>query len=220
MKQVTYDVRAINKDGKVVITKTFKKKGKLLDFFRRAVERFRKVIVKRQVTKQKFTIVPSEDWGIRDHTAYSYAGPVDTIFIHTSVTTQLEASAKKNDEKAQMRSVDNIAFGRGFNGFSYSFGVFPSGRGYEGRGWNVVEAATAPYNEESDSISFIGNTDVFDPTEAQFEAIIAIIKDGQRRGKVTANATIRFHREVAPKACPGAKVTEAHRRRIQRGVSQ
>jgi hypothetical protein len=208
--EVRYKVRAVNKDGLVVLEEVYQRRSRALDVVEAQVEKGRRVIVRRQVEAGKFIIVPANEWGRRDHNPYEYAPkPLSTIFIHTSVTTQLGAGATMRAEKEQMRAVDNIAFGRGFNGFSYSFGVFPSGRAYEGRGFRVVEAATEPYNYTSDSICTIGNTDVFKPTEAQIDAIVGVIKEGQRQGHYAQKLDIRPHRAVAAKACPGVKFTDA-----------
>lgn len=209
MDRITYVVRSVDRDGNVVFKEEYKEIGPALDKVRRQVERGRKAIVRREIEEAQFRIIPAEDWGRRAHTPYSYAPPkLKTIFLHTSVTKHLEASALKRTEMAEMRNVDNIAFGRGFNGFSYNFGVFASGRAYEGRGFRVVEAATDPYNFESDSICFIGNTDAFKPTDAAIDAVVAIIKLGQKRGHYAETLDIRGHREVAPKACPGRYVTD------------
>lgn len=219
MKIVSYEVRVI-KDGDVKIERTFKKWNKAQDLIERAAKNGRKVIVKRQVEKDRFRIEPNHTWGIRDHDPYvRVRGPLSTVFLHTSVTTQLGADASVAAERAQMRSVDSIAYGRGFNGFSYNFGVFPSGRAYEGRSFLVVEAATEDFNSTSDSIATIGNTDAFEPTEAQILAIIGIIKRGQKLGVYTKKLNVREHNEVAAKACPGKFFTDAVTRRIERAVN-
>lgn len=206
MASYSYHVRAVE-DGKVVLKKEFQRKTRALEVIENQIGLGRKVITRRELQKPEFTII--RDWGKRTHEAYQYApAPLRTIYIHTSVTKQLSAGATRTAEKAQMRAVDDIAFARGFNGFSYSFGVFPSGRAYEGRGFLVVEAATEPHNYTSDSICTIGNTDAFKPTDAQIDAIVGIIKTGQRRGKYAQKLDIRGHREVAPKACPGRYFTD------------
>jgi hypothetical protein len=220
MKIVSYEVRVI-KDGEVKIERTFKEWNKAEDLIERAAQRGRKVVVERQVKKDTFRIEPNHKWSIRPHDPWTKAaGPLETVFLHTSVTTQLKSTATADEERAQMRSVDSIAYGRGFNGFSYNFGVFPSGRAYEGRGFLVVEAATEDYNSTSDSIATIGNTDAFEPTEAQIQAIIGIIKKGQKLGFYAKKLNVREHNEVAAKACPGKFFTDAVIRKIERAVNE
>ena len=218
---VRYKVRALTKDGRVVFKDEYKRESVAVNAVERLVDKGRAVHIRRVVTEDDFRIEPSSKWGIRSHSPYSYGiAPLRTIYIHTSVTTQLGALAPRLAERAQMRSVDNIAFGRGFNGFSYSFGVFPSGRAYEGRGLLVAEAATEPYNTSSDSVCCIGNTDAFNPTKAQIEGIIAVIKKGQRRGAYAHTLDVWGHRKVAAKACPGILFTDANIAYIQHQVNR
>lgn len=220
MDRTIYVVRALSPKGELIRKEAFRREGKYLDFVRAQVEKNRKVVVRSRIEEAKFTIEDNSVWGISGHTPYEVApGPLRTIFIHTSVTKQLEAFASVKAERAEMRNVDRIAHGRGFNGFSYNFGVLPSGRAYEGRGFRVVEAATEDYNTTADSIVTIGNTDVFDPTEAQVLAIIGVIKEGQRRGHYAKKLEVFGHRKVAAKACPGAKFRDATIRRIEVAVN-
>lgn len=220
-KRIEYLVRVLDDNGQVKLKKEFKDIDEAFERAEKAIDRGNKVTIKKLVEIERFSIEDSSVWGIRNHDPYSFGPkPLSTLFLHTSVTTHLDISASVAEERAQMRNVDNIAFGRGFNGFSYTHGVFQSGRVYEGRGWGVVEAATEEFNTSSDSICFIGNTDAFKPSEASIEAVIATIKDGQKKGfLVKQGLNIRGHREVAAKACPGQFVTEAIVRGIERAVN-
>ena len=221
MNVVRYRVRAVTEDGRVVFKDSYKRESVAEAVANRLEDKWHTVRIRKAVTQSKFEIEGNHEWGIRPHDPYVIAtGPLSTIYVHTSVTEQLSATAGRVEEQAQMRSVDNIAWGRGFNGFSYSFGVFASGRAYEGRGFLVSEAATEPYNTTSDSICCIGNTDAFNPTKAQIESIIGIIKRGQKRRSYARSLDIRGHREVAPKACPGVRFTDANINYIQHQVNR
>lgn len=146
--------------------------------------------------------------------------PVSTVFVHTSVTDQLEPNATPTKEAEQMRRVQQVAFGRKFSDFSYSFGVFPSGRVYQGRGRDKAQAATEGFNSTSLSICTIGNTDIHPPTEDQLEAIVWLINHLQEAQAINpTHVDVRGHREVAPKACPGRLFTDAMITDIQQRVN-
>lgn len=220
--KVYYNVRVLNSKGEVVLKKTFRRKWKALKFVGEKLDKRRAAKITKKVERDTFAIESASTWGRSAHSPYQQGPkPVGTVFTHTSVTKQLAPSATKAQEREQMRSLDAIAKGRGFNGISYSICIFPSGRAYEGRGWGVVEAATDPYNSSSDSVCFVGNTDAFQPTKAQIESHKAIInKDGQPKGfLVKRGLSIRGHREVAPKACPGRFVTQAILDDIEKAVN-
>lgn len=152
--------------------------------------------------------------------AFSVMGnPVNTVFIHTAVTSQPSNDATFAEDAAAWRQIQAIGFGRGFDDISYSFGVAPSGRVFRGRGWRRVQAATLGYNDSSISIVTIGNTDTNKPTQKQLRSIIELIEHGQDHGHLTRRVDVRGHREVAAKACPGAKFTDATIAEIQAKVN-
>lgn len=220
--KVYYDARILNKKGNVVRRKKFRRKWRALKWVGKRLDNRRAAKIVKKVQRDTFSIESAADWGRSNHAPYQYGPrPVGTVFLHTSVTEQLGATTTRAKEREQMRKLDAIAKGRGFNGISYSIGIFPSGRCYEGRGWGVVEAATEGHNTTSDSVCFVGNTDAFEPTKAQLTAAKAVInKDGQPRGFLAKRGlAIRGHREVAAKACPGKFVTTAHLSEIERAVN-
>lgn len=208
----------------VVASKERKRKFNLLrkawSFAKRQIAKGRAVKIRPFEDIPDFRVISRAGWGADP--PWGPRGvvidPVSTVFIHTSVTIQLSSDAPKDEERKQMRIVQSIARNRKFSDFSYSFGVFASGRTYEGRGWGVGQAATEGFNSSSYSICTIGNTDTNDPTEAQIRSIIALIKLGQTKGRIARGVRIRGHREVAPKACPGAKFTDQMLERIEKAV--
>ncbi len=145
--------------------------------------------------------------------------PVDTLFLHTSVTVQLPPTATLAQEKAAVRALQDIAFARKFFDTSYSWGFAPSGRIYELRGDSKVQAATEGFNSTSYSFVTIGNTDTNKPTKKQLESMKDMADFLQRNGSMTDHVDIRGHREVAPKACPGAKFTDELISEMQRFVN-
>lgn len=219
---IRYDVRVAQKDGTVVVKRRFKHKDKAFNFAQDKMRKQRSVRVKgvRVPDQPKRRIISASEWGRSSHGPYQYAsGPLKQLYLHTSVTKHLPESATIEEEKAQMRSLDAIAKGRGFNGISYSFVIFPSGRIYEGRGWLVVEAATEGYNSSSDSICFGGNTDAFKPSAAALQSAEWLINAGQNDRKLTNTVDLVGHRKVAAKACPGKYVTDTMIEAMQRRVA-
>lgn len=216
-----YKVRVVNADGEVVIKKRFKHKDKAVNFIGDKLKGERKVSVKREKKPDKFKITPNTEYRMSSHSAWeTVSGPLSQVFVHTSVTKQLSKNATVAEEKAEMTNLDSIAHARGYNGISYSFCIFPSGRIYEGRGWLVVEAATLDYNSVSDSIVFVGNTDAFKPTDEQMRSLNDVIEHGQSKGKlVRTGLNVRGHREVAAKACPGRYVTDKMIADVQKAVN-
>lgn len=221
MFKIFYNVRVVE-DGKVVLKRRFAAKDVALRFVADKLVRRRQVRIARQRVFQLETIQNTE-WGLQPHEPWEKAaGPLRMAFLHTSVTTQLPVSASVEQEKEQMRLLDQIAHSRGFNGISYSWAIFPSGRCYEGRGDLVIEAATEGFNTSSDSFCFVGNGDVFALSSLQKVAVRMLIDRKQRQGHlVMTGLDVRGHREVSTqgKSCPGRMITDEDIEAVQRQVN-
>lgn len=221
MFKIVYHVRVVE-DGKVVLKRRFALKDQAFTFAADKLIRRRRVRIARQRIFRLETH-SNESWGIRPHAPWTKAaGPFKQVFLHTSVTKQLPVSASLEAEQEQMRLLDQIAHSRGFNGISYSWGIFPSGRAHEGRGDFVIEAATEGFNTTSDSIVCVGNGDLVGLSRSQRAAIVAIINRKQRQGVfVQSGLNVRGHREISTqgKSCPGHKITDADLAAIQRAVN-
>lgn len=223
---IRYDVRVVDKDGKLVTKKRFTAKDAMLRFIADKLTGRRRVkIARRRITtletfqntawSQGLTLMPLGAW-------QKTAGPYSQAYLHTAVTPQLPVSATVAQERERMRLLHQIAVSRGFNGISYSWIIFPSGRAWEGRGDHVVEAATEGYNSTSDSICFDGNGDAFAPSSIQLAAARMLINRKQTKGVyVKTGLDVRGHREVSTqgKSCPGNKFTDAHIAAIQKAVN-
>ena len=90
------------------------------------------------------------------------------------------------------------------NGYHVMFG--PDGKIFLCRPIPDVGAHAAPRNSHSIGVSFIANFDSDDPTEYEgmesgYRAVAALLQRYQLEPE-----NIRFHREVAPKTCPGMKL--------------
>jgi len=215
-----YVVRVVE-DGKLVRKKRFATKDAALNFVADKLVRRRKVKIAR---KRVFNLETFQNtaWGLLPHDPWvSTQGPLSMLFIHHTVTRQLPVSATVEEEKSEMRLLDQIAHSRGYNGISYCWAVFPSGRCYEGRGWLIQEAATKDFNTSSDSIALVGNYSEFKMNDRQRAAIRKLVNRAQRKGVfVKSGLNVRAHREVSATACPGTKITDAEIQRIQHLVNR
>jgi hypothetical protein len=165
-------------------------------------------------------IIPRHEWGARRPDGNkTLHGLAVEVFLHHTVTTQLDADATVEQEKAQMRVIEAIGysrFGRHGIGISYNVVIFPSGRAYQGVSWNRRGAHTDGRNSTVRSICFAGNYDEHEPTRAQIETAAAIYAEG--RGKWwRSDAPVRGHRDIKPTACPGRHVYK-FRAAIQAGT--
>jgi hypothetical protein len=115
------------------------------------------------------------------------------------------------EEEALMRSTQKFHMGpeRGWSDFAYSFGMFPSGRVYRGRGLAYVPAAQAGHNTNTAAvIVFLGPDDKVTPeVEKAIEELYRHV-DGKSAHKVK----LRAHRDVTATSCPGEALTKAVRR--------
>ncbi len=215
-----YTVRVLE-DGKVVNKRRFAAKDAAFNWAADKFHRGRKVTVS---SRDVFKLVTFQNtaWLQDTHNWVAAPKPIAKVFIHHSVTKQLPVTATVDEEREQMRFLDQIAHGRGFNGFSYCWAVFPSGRAWEGRGFGIIEAGTLNHNTDGDSIVLVGNYSQFTPNANQLKAITALINRGQRDGFfVQSGLDVIPHRDSGgdPTSCPGDKTTDGMIAGIQRAVN-
>lgn len=122
------------------------------------------------------------------------------VWVHHSVT---EVTA---DPCADMRKLQRVGFGRGYNDVSYSFAIHPSGVILEGRGWDVEGAHTSGHNGVSVGVCFVGDYTTRELTPQQIEAFRWLVHEGHSTGKLADNAALGLHRDLKPTACPGTNV--------------
>ncbi len=151
-------------------------------------------------------IATRASWGARyadgDKTLTGLAAEV---FVHHTVSTQLPATATVDQERAQVRAVEQTGQNRFGTGISYNVLIFPSGRAYQGVSWNRRGTHTGGRNSTSRSICFVGNYETNQPTAAQLATAAAIYDEGRGKWwKITA--PLRGHCDVSVTACPGKNV--------------
>ena len=147
-------------------------------------------------------IVPRSGWGAKaPKCTQALKVPVRNAFIHhtagsTPTTTSGEQSAMRGTQSYHQNS-------KGWCDIAYNFLIMPSGRVYEGRGWNRVNGATKGFNSNSLAFCWAGNYDTSPPTQESIDAGRALLAQGIRDGYLTHDFVLRGHRDVGSTACPG-----------------
>lgn len=138
-----------------------------------------------------------------------------TIFVHHTAVP-FTSSAKTGagivrEEKAHMRKLQQIAFGRGFSDISYNYVVFPSGRVYAGRGARIKGAHTqggkpgyAEFYNDHPGVAFPGDYGTKKLTGAQLESFRLLRR--RLRNRYLVSGRRWPHCRVYPTACPGKNV--------------
>ena len=219
MTDLDYLVRLFD-GGNETRRKRFEQKDSMIAWVKDRVHKHDQTRIQR-IEQFVLTTFQNTEWGLSPHDPWQAAPkPVSTLFLHHTVTANLPVDATVAEEKEQMRLLDSIAHSRGFNGISYCWVIFPSGRCYEGRGWGIVEAATENFNTTSDSIVFAGNYTSRKLSDPQQDAVRALINKAQRDGFLTGSGlNVRAHRETSQTSCPGDAITQGQIANIQEDVN-
>lgn len=145
--------------------------------------------------------------------------PVGSLekYLHHSVTRHLPKTASVAEEQVQMRVVEGVGQERFQAGISYNFGIFPSGRIYQGASvGRIAYHSGAGRNTRGVGICLIGNTDTAEMTTEQLAALVWLLQEGVRRGWWGDPALTEGHRDFSATACPGrhayAQIGEINRR--------
>ena len=141
-------------------------------------------------------IIPRSAWGAqapRSVSKVSWAGK-RTLWVHHS-----ETQAPANDpgsERAVVRSIQNYHRNtQGWADIGYAYLVAPSGRIYEGRGFEVWGSHCPGHNGEP-SVCLIGSYQNTPPTRAQVAAVWAL-------ADWLGCTSLAGHREGYTTSCPG-----------------
>ncbi len=151
-------------------------------------------------------IVTRAQWGSRTKDGQPFAVPSSPrmalpareLWVHHTVNDPT------SDPKADARTVQRIAYSRGFNDISYSYLVHPDGTVLEGRGLHVG-AHTKERNSIALALSFIGNYSKRQPTEVQMEAGRCLRQQLVETGALAPDHALKGHRQnpASPSECPG-----------------
>jgi len=152
-------------------------------------------------------IISRSEWGARQPKAVQTLRlPVRYAYIHHTAGSSPNTMEK---EHQLMRVIQNDHMNsRGFADIGYNFVIMPSGRIFEGRGWNRVGAATKKWNSQSLSFCWAGNYENNRPTSESIEAGRRLLAHAIESGYLTSDFVIRGHRDAAKTACPGRYLYE------------
>ncbi|KAF1085735.1 N-acetylmuramoyl-L-alanine amidase [Sporotomaculum syntrophicum] len=112
----------------------------------------------------------------------------------------LHHSDSQGDEDAA--TIHRWHLSRGWAGIGYHFVVMGSGEIQRGRPENTVGAHAESNNSDSIGICLVGNFSRWEPSLAQLDSLVWLIKYLESKyGKLK----IQSHRDVNPTECPGSK---------------
>lgn len=107
-------------------------------------------------------------------------------------------------EKAHLRALEANAIASGeYRAIPYSYIVFPSGRVYEGRGFEKLGGHTRDHNEDI-GVAFAGNYETQRLSKAAKQGFIDLRENLAKRGARASRN--RLHRETYNTLCPGRHV--------------
>lgn len=138
--------------------------------------------------------------GFGDRTGFY---PLTDCALHHSVTLDLPENATEEQERAQMRTIEQIGQDLFGKGFSYNLAIFRSGRAYQGLGFSRVGAHTNNQNSRTFGIVLVGNYMTNAPTAAQQAKLAQALQALRAEGILRAARITIGHRQVFATACPG-----------------
>lgn len=123
-------------------------------------------------------IITRRQWGARHSAGFRAAPtPARSLWLHHTVTR------RPNDddpaaERAAVREIEQVGQDRFGGGVSYTFLVMPSGRVYEGTGYDREGAHTRGFNTHGRAIALVGNYDRDIVPSAMSDAVAALVAHG------------------------------------------
>lgn len=129
-----------------------------------------------------------------------------TLVVHHTAGTRPRT---ENAERAELRAIQAAHQAQGWSDIGYNYVIMPSGRVYEGRGYNVVGAHTANHNTGTIGVCFAGNYEVVKPSRAQLVAYRRLVRLLKKHGAQIRR--VRGHKQMPNQAtaCPGRYLMRA-----------
>jgi N-acetylmuramoyl-L-alanine amidase len=192
----------------------------------------------RRVLPPPATIVSRAQWKADERIrsrAIDFDATVEKIVVHHTGT-----SSSEPDWPREVRAIYRSTVARGYRDVPYHWLIDPNGLVYEGRWARRVTAGAFPtgedargrsvrgghaksYNERTIGVALLGTFDDHRPTDAAFDALIAVIAWKCSRWKIDPVGATPYrlndgtrqvvpnicpHRRVRATACPGRVVTD------------
>jgi N-acetylmuramoyl-L-alanine amidase len=165
------------------------------------------------------------DWGAKYGRGNVTSGAKTRFVIHHDGHDRAKADSTPAQERAVMLMFEDYHVNGDGSGLGmtrknprigYSFVIFPSGRIYEGCGWNRIGAHTGGYNSSAYGVQYPINGRVTKPTTEQLAATFWLRTEGVSLGVLSPHHTVGGHRDYGDTDCPGDLVYDA----AVKGVSQ
>ncbi|CAH2105811.1 unnamed protein product [Euphydryas editha] len=147
-------------------------------------------------------VVTKKQWGGLSPLHVKYLPrPVNLVIIEHTATSKCstDEECKNIVQSIQNNHMENLHFWD----IGLNFLIGGNGKVYEGAGWLHVGAHTFGYNSKSIGISFIGNYNDDEPTQAQIDAAQNLIQCGVEEGHLTPDYNLVAHKKLVPLESPG-----------------
>jgi hypothetical protein len=156
-------------------------------------------------------IIARGQWGAKFGRGNATSGAKPEFYVHHSAARRLSPASTPEQEAAEVRRIEayhagglTVANPR----VGYTFLVAPSGRVYEGTGWDRVGAHTSGRNSSAYAACLLMDGESELPTPAAVQALNELRILGVRLGKLAPDHRFLGHRDApgAATACPGKLV--------------
>lgn len=140
--------------------------------------------------------------------------PTRADWTHTTRKTIVHHSAgawpenaSQESERAHMREIQRFhQHDRGWNDIGYNYVIFPSGRVYEGRGFET-RGAHSPERNEHPGVCFVGDYTVQEPTRKSLRALRKL--ESRLKWKGARLKGREPHSASFATSCPGTHLAKA-----------